>query len=106
MTATKREVPPPPPAAPAVDMLTTALREVSLEDRVLSDPQSVQEYVPDIIDQFFSGETRSLPSKDYMEMQTDITGKMRMILIDWLIEVHLKYHLRPESLHLTVNLID
>jgi len=62
--------------------------------------------VPDIIDQFFSGETRSLPSKDYVEMQTDITGKIRMILIDWLIEVHLKYRLRPETLHLTVNLID
>jgi len=102
----KREVPLPPPAAAAVDMLTTAFRAVSLEDKVLSDPQSVQEYVPDIIDKYFSGETRSPPSKDYMEMQTDITSKMRMILIDWLMEVHSKYRLRPETLHLTVNLVD
>ncbi len=31
---------------------------------------------------------------------------MRSILIDWLIEVHLKFKLVPETLFLTVNLID
>merc|ERR1719355_296187 len=29
-----------------------------------------------------------------------------MILIDWLVEVHMKYRLRGETLFLTVNLID
>jgi len=43
---------------------------------------------------------------DYMDRQPDITAKMRMILMDWMIEVHLKYRLRPETLHLTVNLVD
>lgn len=41
-----------------------------------------------------------------MERQEDINEKMRAILIDWLIEVHLKFKLVPESLFLTVNLID
>lgn len=41
-----------------------------------------------------------------MERQEDINEKMRAILIDWLIEVHLKFKLVPESLYLTVNLID
>ena len=31
---------------------------------------------------------------------------MRTILIDWLIDVHLKFDLLPETLFLTVNLID
>jgi len=31
---------------------------------------------------------------------------MRTILVDWLIEVHLKFKLRPETLYLTVNLTD
>lgn len=31
---------------------------------------------------------------------------MRAILIDWLVEVHLKFKLLPETLFLTVNLID
>lgn len=31
---------------------------------------------------------------------------MRAILVDWLIEVHYKFKLLPETLFLTVNLID
>ena len=31
---------------------------------------------------------------------------MRQMLIGWLIEVHLKFKLLPETLYLTVNLID
>jgi cyclin B len=31
---------------------------------------------------------------------------MRQILVDWLVEVHLKFKLLPETLFLTVNLID
>jgi cyclin B len=39
-------------------------------------------------------------------VQTDINEKMRGILIDWLVEVHHKFKLVPESLYLTINLID
>lgn len=38
--------------------------------------------------------------------QNDINEKMRAILVDWLIEVHYKFKLMPETLFLTVNLID
>ena len=31
---------------------------------------------------------------------------MRAILVDWMIEVHLKFKMVPETLYLTVNLID
>ena len=31
---------------------------------------------------------------------------MRAILVDWLVEVHLKFKLMPETLFLTANLID
>ena len=41
-----------------------------------------------------------------MSKQNDINEKMRMILIDWLIEVHLKFKLLPETLFLTINFID
>ena len=33
-----------------------------------------------------------------MRKQTDINAKMRSILIDWLVEVHLKFKLVPETL--------
>jgi hypothetical protein len=46
------------------------------------------------------------PSSTYMDKQNDVNEKMRAILVDWLVEVHLKFKLVPESLFLTVNLID
>lgn len=41
-----------------------------------------------------------------MGLQTDINAKMRAILIDWLTEVHLKFELMPETLYLTINIVD
>lgn len=40
------------------------------------------------------------------KVQKDINEKMRGILIDWLVDVHLKFKLVPETLYMTVNLID
>jgi hypothetical protein len=52
-------------------------------------------------------ESDTLPTYGYMEKtQPDINEKMRAILVDWLVEVHLKFKLVPESLYLTINLID
>lgn len=47
------------------------------------------------------------PEVNYMKsVQFDINEKMRAILLDWLVEVHLKFKLLPETLFLTINLID
>lgn len=43
---------------------------------------------------------------DYMNLQPNINAKMRAILVDWLIEVHRKFELMPESIYLTVNIMD
>lgn len=66
----------------------------------------VREYVDEIFEQFFLEEGFCMPRADYMSLQIDINAKMRAILVDWLIEVHMKYRLRPETLYLTVNVID
>jgi cyclin B len=41
-----------------------------------------------------------------MQNQADITEKMRSILFDWLVDVHLKFKLRQETLFLCRHLID
>lgn len=41
-----------------------------------------------------------------MKKQTDLAWKMRGVLVDWLAEVHNKFKLLPETLFLSVNLID
>ena len=43
---------------------------------------------------------------NYTEKQADINERMRSILVDWLVDVHLKFKLRSETLFLTVHIID
>jgi len=47
------------------------------------------------------------PDPCYMRLvQRDVNERMRAILVDWLVEVHLKFKLMPETLFLTTHLID
>lgn len=41
-----------------------------------------------------------------MNEQPKLNATMRAILIDWLVEVHMKFRLLPETLYLCVNTID
>lgn len=43
---------------------------------------------------------------DYMDSQLEINENMRAILVDWLVVVHSKFELSPETLYLTTNIID
>ena len=47
-----------------------------------------------------------MPDPKYMDAQEDINSKMRAILIDWMVDVHAKYRMSPQTLHMTVDLID
>ena len=47
-----------------------------------------------------------MPNPNYMEMQKDLAWKMRGILTDWLIQVHSRFRLLPETLFLCVNIIN
>jgi hypothetical protein len=41
-----------------------------------------------------------------LAQQAEINPRMRMILVHWLYEVHYKFKLRPETLFLTINIVD
>ena len=65
------------------------------------------DYLEEIYEYLKSIDSNNLPLENYMEtVQNDITEKMRSILLDWLVEVHLKFKLLPETFYLTVNIID
>ena len=68
--------------------------------------QNVDEYFGDICNEFFTHEEKYLVNPQYMSKQSDINFRMRAILIDWLIDVHLKYKLVPQTMYIAVNLID
>ena len=67
--------------------------------------QNADEYFDDICDEIFKNEEKYLPDPKYMSNQSDINHRMRAILIDWLIDVHLKYKLVPQTMYIAVNLI-
>ena len=72
-------------------------------------PQLAIEYLDTIIETlFYSMMNYSYyPYPNYMKnFQIDINEKMRVILFDWIVDVHLKWKLLPETLYLTFNLID
>ena len=46
------------------------------------------------------------PKLGYMNTQYEINEIMRAILIDWIIDIHLKFKLRQETLFMTIWLID
>ncbi|KAK4439543.1 putative cyclin-B3-1 [Sesamum alatum] len=66
----------------------------------------VSDYVDDIYQYYWVLEGQNPLLKNYMDIQTEITPQMRGILINWLIEVHLKFELMEETLFLTVTLLD
>ncbi|KAL8143895.1 hypothetical protein V2J09_016927 [Rumex salicifolius] len=71
------------------------------------DPLMCSVYAQDIHDNIRVSELNCRPSVDYMDkVQRDVTQSMRRILIDWLVEVTEEYKLVPDTLYLTVNLID
>ncbi|RWV94276.1 hypothetical protein GW17_00043194 [Ensete ventricosum] len=69
------------------------------------DQLAVVDYIEDIYKFYRSAEHRSRP-RGYMDSQVEINAKMRAILADWLIEVHHKFELMPETLYLTFYIID
>jgi G2/mitotic-specific cyclin 3/4 len=46
------------------------------------------------------------PNPHYMSHQRELSWHMRRVLVDWIIQVHARFHLLPETLFLTVNIID
>lgn len=69
-------------------------------------PQYLNEYHEEIYSNLISDRFLGDYNAKYMENQKDINDKMRAILIDWLVNVHLKFKCVPETLYLTVNILD
>ncbi|KAG4133329.1 hypothetical protein ERO13_D08G090000v2 [Gossypium hirsutum] len=69
-------------------------------------PLEVAQYVDEIYQYYWTTEALNPSLENYMSIQKDITPHMRGILINWLIEVHLKFDLMQETLYLMVTLLD
>lgn len=66
----------------------------------------VSEYSPEIFNYLHELELKLRPDPYYMELQHEIRWYMRSTLIDWLVQIHSRFKLLPETLFLTINYID
>ena len=78
---------------------------IDIDENDTENTQLVAEYVKDIYKYLNLMEQKFRIRGDFLESKI-VTAKMRSVLIDWLIQVHLKFHLLQETLYLCVQIID
>ncbi|KAM9538580.1 G2/mitotic-specific cyclin-B3 isoform 1-T2 [Guaruba guarouba] len=76
-----------------------------IDKEQLGDPYASAEYAKDIFE-YMRGREEKFILPDYMEKQPDISGDMRAILVDWMVEVQENFELNHETLYLAVKLVD
>lgn len=76
------------------------------ESQISGEVQCLSEYAQDIYWQLRHSEIKLRPQPGYLEKHPEITSDMRVILVDWLVEVAQEYKLRSETLFLAVNYLD
>jgi hypothetical protein len=64
----------------------------------------VEQYSQEIFD--FISQKEQIVLGNIMRQQIEINQKMRAILLDWLVDVHLRFNLRDETLFLSQFIID
>ncbi|XP_067320677.1 G2/mitotic-specific cyclin-B1 [Anolis sagrei] len=95
---------------PSEEILCQAFSDVLLEVNDVDtedacDPNLCSEYVKDIYIYLKDLEGSQAVRPNYLVGQ-EVTGNMRAILIDWLVQVQMKFKLLQETLYMTVAIID
>ena len=91
--------------AAAKEMVEQARTPEEMEDEQW-DTSMVAEYGDEIFEYMHTLENRMRPNPNYMDHQTECQWSMRAVLMDWLVQVHARFQLLPETLFLSVNYID
>ncbi|CAL1604464.1 unnamed protein product [Knipowitschia caucasica] len=68
-------------------------------------PQLCSHYVKDIY-RYLHELERQQPVRPHYMQGYEITGRMRALLVDWLVQVHSRFQLLQETLYLTVAVLD
>ena len=73
-----------------------------------TDPQLCAEYIKDIYKYLLDLEIRPIYTikENFLSTQVDVGRHHRGVLVDWLVQVHQRFQLVPETLHLTVDILD
>ncbi|CAH8343981.1 unnamed protein product [Eruca vesicaria subsp. sativa] len=89
----------------AASSITNKPKILDIDESDRDNHLAAVEYVDDMYAFYKEVEKESQPQM-YMQIQSEMNEKMRAILLDWLLEVHIKFELNLETFYLTVNIID
>ncbi|KAJ8925474.1 hypothetical protein NQ315_009308 [Exocentrus adspersus] len=78
---------------------------INPDENSKNDPQMVTEYLGDIFSYLRELECRFPIKKNFLEGHQS-TPRMRTILVNWLVEVHMNFKLYLETLHLCIAIVD
>jgi len=72
----------------------------------VGDPMFCSLYVQEIYDYLREKEVLDAIDCNYMSRQENVSARMRTVLVDWMVEVQLKFRMTSETLYLSVNIVD
>lgn len=73
---------------------------------IRDEPAYVGECVSDVARYLFEAELVQHQERLYMDRQSEITDRMRKIVVDWLLDVLIEFKLHPETFFLAVDILD
>ncbi|XP_068954270.1 G2/mitotic-specific cyclin-B2 isoform X3 [Petaurus breviceps papuanus] len=76
-----------------------------IDDEDWENPQLCSDYVKDIYQYLRQLEVQQSINPRFLDGK-DINGRMRAILVDWLVQVHSKFHLLQETLYMCIAIMD
>lgn len=76
-----------------------------LDEEDINDPFMVSEYVTDIFEYLHRLEMMTLPNRHELFKHANIQQN-RDILVNWMVKIHNKFGLLPETLYLALNIMD
>ncbi|MDP2060785.1 MAG: hypothetical protein Q8J97_13670, partial [Flavobacteriaceae bacterium] len=94
------------PPAPTMMRHVDAPASPRVDEAHLDDPARCADIAADIVEMFLVREKQIPRDPQYLRNHREINEKMRTILVDWLVDVHLKFKLHEETFFLAVDIVD
>ncbi|KAK0568505.1 B-type cyclin [Tilletia horrida] len=82
------------------------LVDAGLDPDEVRDTTMVAEYAEEVFAYMAQCEKTTMANPHYMDFQNEMDWSMRATLIDWLMQIHVRYHMLPETLWIAINLAD
>jgi len=95
--------------APQPKTISLSSQRLAVEDIDADDQENlilVSEYVNDIYNYLYELEDQQPIHVDHLANQLEVSSRMRAVLIDWINEVHMQFHLLTETFHMAVAITD